>query len=423
MADELCTHFSTVANNIGAGYLQQDFECHPSVRVIRQAYQGLHFNFSRMKTETVERELHMLKPSKATGWDGISPKILKLTGKGIAPSLTRLFNTIIEKGQWPCTWKMGEWTPVFKKGDRTRDRCNYRPITVLNSIDKVFESLLCKQVTSTMDPHLYQKLSAYRKQHSCETTVLRLIEDWKAAADRKNCVTVLSTDMSKAFDSLHPVLMTEKLKAYGFSDKSVNLMQSFLGSRKNRVKLQDLKSVWKEQTRGCPQGSSFGPLLWNLFQNDLPSYTESENLFMYADDHQIYTIGDSIEIAAQELKEETEKITQWYKENLLKANPRKFQIIVIDPKSSKTEECVDEVSLKIDSRTVKSSDKITILGVNSDDKLTFSAHIKDISKRASKKVGVLLRLRNLIPCSAKLQLYKSGILPYLTYCDRSMAFL
>ena len=127
---------------------------------------------------------------------------------------------------------MGEWTPVFKKGDRT-DRCNYRPITVLNSIDKVFESLLCKQVTSTMDPHLYQTLSAYRKQHSCETTVLRLIEDWKAAADRKNCVTVLSTDTSKAFDLLHPVLMTEKLKAYGFSNKSVNLMQSFLGSRKN----------------------------------------------------------------------------------------------------------------------------------------------------------------------------------------------
>lgn len=100
---------------------------------------------------------------------------------------------------------------------------------------------------------------------------------------------------------------------------------------------------------------------------------------MYADDHQIYTIGDSIETAAQELKEETEKITQWYKENLLKANPSKFQIIVIDPKSPKTEECVDEVSLEIDSRMVKSSDKMTILGVNIDDKLTFSEHIKDIS--------------------------------------------
>jgi len=60
--------------------------------------------------------------------------------------------------------------------------------------------------------------------------------------------------------------------------------------------------MWKEQTRGCQQGSSFGTILWNLFQNDLPSYAESDNLFMYADDHQIYTTGGSTEKAAQDLK-------------------------------------------------------------------------------------------------------------------------
>ena len=103
----------------------------------------------------------------ATGWDRIPSKILKVTAKGIAPSLTRLFNTIIEKGQWPSSWKMEQWTPVFRKGDRT-DPCNYRPITVLNSVDKVFESLLYKQVTATMDSHLYYKMTAYRNQHSLE---------------------------------------------------------------------------------------------------------------------------------------------------------------------------------------------------------------------------------------------------------------
>ena len=104
----------------------------------------------------------MIKSNKATGWDGISPKILKLTAKGVAPSLTSLYNTVIRKGNWPSTWKMGEWIPVFKKGDKT-DRGNYRPITVLNSVDKVFETLLSKQITKTMNPHLYQKMTAYRK--------------------------------------------------------------------------------------------------------------------------------------------------------------------------------------------------------------------------------------------------------------------
>ena len=146
----------------------------------------------------------------------------------------------------------------------------------------------------------------------------------------------------------------------------------------------------KEQRRGGPQGSSFGPLLWSLFQNDLPSYrgfargsyvawqeqwkyekdifrdskknllflacnmvtvqnlyTESENLFMYADDHQMYTTGDSIENATQELKEETEKMTRL---NKTKANPTEFQIIFIDPKPSK-EECVDEEWLHLQTQT------------------------------------------------------------------------
>ena len=102
--------------------------------------------------------------------------------------------------------------------------------------------------------------------------------------------------------------------------------------------------------------------------------------------------------------------------NLLNANPSKYQTIAIGSKSSR-KELADELSLQIDNQVGKSSDKLTVLGVIIDDKLTFSEHIKDISKRASQKVGVLLRLRNLIPCSAKLQLYKSAILPHLTYCD------
>ena len=100
-----------------------------------------------MKTKTVEREREMLKPSKATVWDGISHKILELIAKGIAPSLTRLFNAITEKVQWLCTWKIEEWTPIFKKGDRT-EQSNYPPVSNLNSIEgylsHFFVSKLCQ---------------------------------------------------------------------------------------------------------------------------------------------------------------------------------------------------------------------------------------------------------------------------------------
>jgi len=104
-----------------------------------------------------------------------------------------------------------------------------------------------KQITKTMNTHRYQKMSAYRKTHSCETTLITLTEDWKMAADNKEYVSVLSTDMSKTFDLLHPELMIQKLKAYGFSKTSLNLLRSFLERSRNKVKLQEAHSAWKEQ--------------------------------------------------------------------------------------------------------------------------------------------------------------------------------
>ena len=106
---------------------------------IRQAYKGFLFGFNEIGSG--ELELKMLKSNKARRWDGISLKILKLTAKGLNPYLTSPFNTVIKKGKWPNAWKMGEWTPVFKKGDKAGWE-NYPTITVLNSVEKVFQSLV-----------------------------------------------------------------------------------------------------------------------------------------------------------------------------------------------------------------------------------------------------------------------------------------
>ena len=92
---------------------------------------------------------------------------------------------------------------------------------------------------------------------------------------------------------------------------------------RNRVKLHEVQSAWKEQKRGGPQGSSCWPLLWNLFQNDLSLHRQSANLFMYADDHQIYISDNEILKATQTLRRQIEAVSQWYKENLLQANPQK----------------------------------------------------------------------------------------------------
>ena len=150
-----------------------------------------------------------------------------------------------------------------------QDKGNYRPIRVLPAVSKVFEQLLSDQITKQFDSRLDHRITAYRKRHSCETILITLIEAWKLARDDQRTVKILSTDLSKAFDSLHPLLTVSKLRAYRFQEELLDLIRSYLCNRLNRVKLGATKSEWKRTERRCPQGSALDPLLWNIFQNDL----------------------------------------------------------------------------------------------------------------------------------------------------------
>ena len=165
---------------------------------------------------------------------------------------------------------------------------------------------------ATMDSHFYYKMAAYRKQHDCcETTLIRLVEDQKTTVDRKESVTELSTHMGTAFDLLHLALRIQKLTACGFS---LNLMRSFLKLRGSQVKLKDQQSAWKEQTRGMPTGFSLCTFIKESFPKPSPFICGIREYFhVRRRPPNIYSIKTDV----QELKSETEKVTQWYKVYLL----------------------------------------------------------------------------------------------------------
>ena len=363
--------------------------------------------------------LEKLNERKATGYDGIPPKIMKIGAAQLSSSLAILFNSCINNRKWPSQWKRGEWIPTFKRDDAQAIN-NYRPITVLPCVDKVFEQLLGKQISDKFESQLADCQSAYRKYRSCETTLVGLVEDWKKSKDEGLSVGILSTDMSKAFDSVHRPLLLSKLKSYGFNDSFVNMLNSYLSDRYNRVRLgSSVTSGWKSVVRGCPQGSSLGPLIWNIFQNDLV-YNIDANISMYADDHQIYQTGKGISTVHTKLEESASSATDWYENNLLEGNLKKYQTMFIQNKYGHKKEqfsCTEHnTNLNLNGKIIRTSDSLKILGVTIDNKLNFNEHINDVCNKASQRVGVIMRLRNLIPTTAKLVLFKSAILPYLTYC-------
>ena len=414
VAELMGDYFATTANNIGIDQILANdtgYDQHNSVKNIRDRWRNSDYAALRqLKTIEVENALKQLNPNKAVGWDLIPPRILKLGAQELAPPLACLYNSIIYQGEWPGCWKRGDWVPIFKKGERSNRR-NYRPITILSAVDKVFEKLISNQLSGNFESKLSQNMTAYRKNHGCDTTLMRLTENWRKALDKNEWVGLLSTDMTKAFDSLYHPLLISKLAAYGADENTVKIIKSFLENRENRVKICSTTSSWKSVTRGCPQGSAFGPLLWNIFQNDL-NYTIKSNLSMYADDHQIYETAKSLSEVQSKVEESANLASSWYKSNMLQGNHDKFFSMAIRRNADNN----TSMRIKVDNNDIESVNTLKLLGVKIDNQLNFKEHIKYACSRASQRVGVLTRLRNLIPTEAKLQLFKAAILPYLTYC-------
>ena len=159
-------------------------------------------------------------------------------------------------------------------------------------------------------------MSGFLRGHSCCAALLKMTENWRSALDQKQDFGVVTIGLSKVFDSICHNLLLAKLKAYGLNSSTVDLIRSYLQERQQRVKCNGAYSEWLPSRCGVPQGSLLGPLLFNIFINDLNETIVTSSLRLYADDTTIYTsdvyptrleftINDDVSALSQWLKEDT----------------------------------------------------------------------------------------------------------------------
>ena len=163
----------------------------------------------------------------------------------------------IDQSVFPDKLKKAQVTPLYKKNDPLL-KTNYRPVSVLCIFSKIFEKILEQQLSDFFENIFNPYLCAFRRGHGCQTTLLRLLEDWRNALEKNQYVAAVLMDLSKEFDCLTHDILLDKLSAYGMSTDSVSLLESYLSSRKQQIKINGILSSWSDIQKGVPQGSILG---------------------------------------------------------------------------------------------------------------------------------------------------------------------
>ena len=374
------------------------------------------FSIPTISDREVLEIIKSLPSNVATGLDGISPLLLKLIAPAIAPSLAKVINCSIINSICPAQLKLARVTPIYKQGSKN-DVDNYRPISVLPVISKILEKHVCNHFSSFLITHnlLHKCQSGFRANHSCETILVKITDEWLEAMDKGLFTGVVMIDLRKAFDVVDHKLLLKKLQIYGLNGNSLKWFKRYLSGRYQKVCVDGKLSEQLSIQSGVPQGSILGPALFLLFINDLPLVLKN-NIGIYADDSTLYASALTLADVEEKTRPDIDAVSKWAKENKMKMHPAKTKYSIISTRQKIANSRKQTLDLPVDGMQLSKVESEGVLGVYIDSHLTWNEHIDILCRKLLQRIAILGRARRYLPTKYRLLLYNASIKPLFTYC-------
>lgn len=373
--------------------------------------------------------INSLRANAATGWDGISPVILKRYSSILAPVLNHIFNLCFQTATFPSPFKKAVIHPVFKSGDKESVN-NYRPIAVLTALSKVLERLINKRLVSYFDKFnvISPQQFGFRKNKSTTDAVQELTGYIVNKLNSHKKVLTIFLDLAKAFDTIPIPILLNKLDQLGIRGLQLQFFQSYLTNRTQMVKVGDHTSSELPICYGVPQGSILGPTLFLAFINDLCNLPISNaKIVSFADDTALTFSADSWMELQNLAQDGFNSAYNWLLSHTLTLNTSKTKLITFSltsksqPKTPiliKAHSCqtFSQISLPCQCPPITPVDNIRYLGITIDKFLNYKTHVNLLTGRVRKLIYVFKNLRHVANSTIIRSVYHALCQSIVTYC-------
>ena len=356
-----------------------------------------------------------MKSKLSQGPDGISSKVLKHIIPAISLPLAHLINRSFETGTVPARIKESNIIPIYKSEDPMEIN-NHRPISLINTISKIYEKIVHKQLYKYLEQQsiLNKRQYGFRNNSSCEHAMLDLLNSLEECNANAELANLIFIDLSKAFDTISHDILISKLEHYGLQDLAINWIQNYLSNRKHRTKYKNTLSDNLELKIGVPQGSILGPLLFLIYINDI-----SDNIkgtFLYADDTTLMTKHRDEATLVNEANNKLEIAKDWFAANKLTLNAKKTRTMTISPSGKQFNQ-----DIKLDNTVVQRISKnseekyFKFLGFKLEEDLKWETHSKDVLNKLNTANYIMAATKNKLPTEIKKLIYFGMAQAHLEY--------